>query len=115
MTFAQPAASPRLRYEAGKRLRMRLPHEHQAHWAPARHRPDVLASLARVNQGRLEQLLPEKYRRMRQSAFSFFRGAAVLMGSDLSTLPHTRISVQLCGDAHIRNLGAYAAPDGQIV
>jgi uncharacterized protein (DUF2252 family) len=115
MIFTQPSVSLKRRYEAGKRLRARLPREDQAHWTPAADRPNPLAILARVNQGRLEKLLPEKYRRMRLSAFSFFRGAAVLMGSDLSALPHTRISVQLCGDAHIRNLGAYAAPDGQLV
>jgi uncharacterized protein (DUF2252 family) len=115
MIFAQPSASLRRRYEAGKRLRVRLPREDQAHWAPARDRPDPMVTLARVNQGRVEKLLAEKHRRMRLSAFSFFRGAAVLMASDLSTLPHTRISVQLCGDAHIRNLGAYAAPDGRLI
>jgi uncharacterized protein (DUF2252 family) len=115
MIFAQPTASLQHRYEAGKRLRLRLPREDQAHWTPARDRPDPVATLARVKQGRLEKLLPEKYRRMRMSAFSFFRGAAGLMGSDLSTLPHTGINVQLCGDAHLRNLGAYAAPDGQLV
>jgi uncharacterized protein (DUF2252 family) len=115
MIFAQPSASLQRRYQAGKRHRLRLPREDQAHWTPAGDRPDPIATLARVNQGRLEKLLPEKYRRMRRSAFAFFRGAAVLMAADLSTLPHTRISVQLCGDAHIRNLGAYAAPNGQLV
>jgi uncharacterized protein (DUF2252 family) len=27
----------------------------------------------------------------------------------------TRIMAQICGDAHVRNLGAYAAPDGRLV
>jgi uncharacterized protein (DUF2252 family) len=87
MIFVQPSVSLKRRYEAGKRLRARLPREDQAHWTPAADRPHPLATLARVNQGRLEKLLPEKYRRMRLSAFAFFRGAAVLMGSDLSALP----------------------------
>ena len=52
---------------------------------------------------------------MRVSPFAFFRGAAVLMASDLATLPRTGLNVQLCGDAHVHNLGAYAAPDGQLV
>jgi uncharacterized protein (DUF2252 family) len=52
---------------------------------------------------------------MRVSPFSFFRGAAVLMASDLARLPRSGITVQLCGDAHVRNLGAYAAPDGRLV
>src|SRR5262245_66393608 len=52
---------------------------------------------------------------MRASPFSFFRGAAALMAADLARLPRTGVTVQLCGDAHVRNLGAYAAPDGTLV
>src|SRR5216684_1150840 len=116
MIFQQPSTdSVRRRYEAGKKLRKRLPREDQAHWAPARHRTDPLVTLAKVNKGRVQKLLPEKYKRMRLSPFSFFRGAAVLMASDLATLRDTGITVQLCGDAHVRNLGAYAAPDGRLV
>jgi hypothetical protein len=115
MKFQQPTDSIRRRYEAGKKLRTRLPREAQSRWAGATHRANPLTTLATVHDGRLRKLLPEKYKRMRVSPFSFFRGAAVLMGSDLATLPDTGITVQLCGDAHVRNLGAYAAPDGQLV
>ena len=38
-----------------------------------------------------------------------------MMAADLSVLPHTGLDTQLCGDAHVRNLGAYAAPDGRLV
>jgi uncharacterized protein (DUF2252 family) len=37
------------------------------------------------------------------------------MAADLATLPVTGLNVQLCGDAHVRNLGAYAAPEGHLV
>jgi uncharacterized protein (DUF2252 family) len=37
------------------------------------------------------------------------------MAADLATLPNTGIISQLCGDAHVRNVGAYAAPDGRLV
>jgi uncharacterized protein (DUF2252 family) len=37
------------------------------------------------------------------------------MAADLAALPTTGIHVQLCGDAHVRNLGAFAAPDGHLV
>jgi len=108
--------SPRDRYEAGKKLRKRLPRDAQSRWEAPRASPaDRLATLSEVNKGRLSALLPEKYKRMRVSPFSFFRGAAVLMASDLATLPRTGAIVQLCGDAHVRNLGAYAAPDGTLV
>ena len=115
MTFQQPAASLRDRYEAGRRLRKRLPRKQQARWTPAKDRPDPIQTLASTNEGRVARLLPEKHRRMRASPFSFFRGAAVLMASDLARLPCSGITVQLCGDAHVRNLGAYAAPDGRLV
>jgi uncharacterized protein (DUF2252 family) len=37
------------------------------------------------------------------------------MAADLSVLPNTGIVTQICGDAHVRNLGAFAAPDGRLV
>jgi uncharacterized protein (DUF2252 family) len=37
------------------------------------------------------------------------------MAADLAMLPSTGILTQLCGDAHIRNVGAFAAPDGRLV
>jgi uncharacterized protein (DUF2252 family) len=52
---------------------------------------------------------------MAASPFAFFRGAAPLMAADLATLPKTGLPVQICGDAHVRNLGAYAAPEGYLV
>ena len=71
----------------------------------------ILASTA----GRLPELLPIKFGRMAASPFGFFRGAVPLMAADLATLPTSSLTVQICGDAHIRNLGAYAAPDGRLI
>ena len=65
--------------------------------------------------GRLRALIKLKYELMAQSPFGYFRGAAPVMAADLSVLPSTGILSQLCGDAHVRNLGAYAAPDGRLV
>ena len=97
-------------------MRRRFPREAQAECAPATRSPrQRLQILARANQGRITRLLPEKFRRMRASPFAFFRGAAPLMAADLAALPRTGITVQMCGDAHVRNLGAYAAPDGTLV
>src|ERR1700722_12490090 len=109
MTFQQPAESIRQRYDAGKKLRTRLPHAAQAQWAPSSQRPDPLRTLVAVNHGRVTTLLPEKNRRIRISPFAFFRGAAVVMAADLATQPSTGLTVQLCGDAHAHNLGAYAS------
>jgi uncharacterized protein (DUF2252 family) len=33
-----------------------------------------------------------------------------MMAADLASLPVTGITVQICGDAHVRNLGAFASP-----
>jgi len=76
---------------------------------------DPLRILAAANTHRVASLLPEKFRRMRRTPFTFFRGSAALMAWDLARLPHCGLTVQLCGDLHVRNLGAYAASDGRLV
>src|ERR1700730_11285205 len=73
---------------------------------------DVLRASA---EGRLPQLLPVKYRRMKVSPFAFFRGAVSIMAADLGRLPNSGLHVQLCGDAHLQNLGSFATPDGKLV
>ena len=112
----QDLLSPQERYAAGRRLRFRVPRSRHAHWdvvaTDGVHRLSVLDA---VNEGRLATLLPEKQKRMGVSPFTFFRGAAALMAHDLATLPRTGLTTQLCGDAHVQNLGAYSAPDGTIV
>lgn len=75
----------------------------------------ALALLARSMRGRVPALIELKYERMMESPFGYFRGAAPVMAADLAVLPNTGIEAQLCGDAHVRNLGAYAAPDGRLV
>src|SRR5262245_24389105 len=96
-------------------MRERVPRKQHATWVVASPAKDRFLPLEGVNQGRLPHLLPEKYKRMRASPFAFYRGAAALMAADLATMPRTGIRVQLCGDAHIRNLGAYEALDGSLV
>lgn len=87
----------------------------QGRWSPAKARDDVVAQIEAASAGRLPTLLPIKYGRMAASPFGFFRGAAAVMAADLACLPTTGMVAQICGDAHVRNLGAYAAPDGQVV
>ncbi len=65
--------------------------------------------------GRVPALIALKYQLMAESPFGYFRGAAPVMAADLAQLPSTGIMSQLCGDAHVRNLGAFAAPDGRLV
>jgi len=108
-------ASPQERYLAGRKLRRRVSRQAQAEWTVVHATADRLRSLFEVKEARLARLLPEKYKRMRATPFAFFRGTAALMAADLATTRRTGVMVQICGDAHVRNLGAYAAPDGSLV
>jgi len=38
-----------------------------------------------------------------------------MMAADLASQPRCGITVQICGDAHVRNLGSFAAPDGRLI
>jgi uncharacterized protein (DUF2252 family) len=76
---------------------------------------DVIGRLRASEAGRLPNVLPFRHGRMAVSPFAFLRGNAAIMAPDLMALPHTGYTVQICGDAHLRNLGAYANPDGRVV
>lgn len=99
----------------GRHCRTVVPRVAQAIWKPPANRRDPVATLVAATAGRQAQLLPIKWARMSASPFGFFRGAASVMADDLAKLPTTGLRVQLCGDAHVLNLGAYAAPDGHLV
>jgi uncharacterized protein (DUF2252 family) len=99
----------------GRARRDRASRAGQARWTPPARRADPVETLARSFEGRLPELLPVKEARMSASPFGFFRGAVPVMAADLASLPRTGVEAQLCGDAHVRNLGAYAAPDGHLL
>jgi uncharacterized protein (DUF2252 family) len=73
------------------------------------------ALLDRSMRGRVPAFIKLKYELMAQSPFGYFRGAVPVMAADLAVLPSTGIVSQLCGDAHVRNLGAFATPEGRLV
>jgi uncharacterized protein (DUF2252 family) len=99
----------------GQAQRKHMRRADQAGWQPKLRRADPLHLLAESMHGRVPALVPIKYDRMGASPFGFFRGAVPVMAYDLSLGPNTGIHTQLCGDAHVRNLGAFAAPDGRLV
>src|SRR5207342_1045542 len=78
-------------------------------------RADPVALLESQETSRVQELVPVRHARMATSAFAFYRGAALLMASDLATAPRTGLQVQLCGDAHLSNFGLFAAPDRSVV
>ena len=108
-----PTAEERM--TAGRALRERVPRTSHAKWAPAADRPDPVTLLKESDRGRLAELLPIRYGRMRQSPFAFYRGAAALMAWDLAATPVTRIRVQACGDCHLLNFGGYGSPERRLV
>lgn len=103
------------RLEFGRNQRNRLRRVDQKQLRPEERKFDPIQVLLSSAEGRLRELLPIKYARMAVGPFAFFRGAVAVMAADLGRLPHTGIEVQLCGDAHIQNLGSFAAPDGKLV
>jgi uncharacterized protein (DUF2252 family) len=100
---------------AGKALRERVPRTAHAQWVCPADRPDPIDLLKHADRGRLPELLPIRYGRMRQSPFAFFRGAGAVMAMDLATTPKTGIRVQTCGDCHVRNFGGFGSPERRLV
>ena len=80
--------------ERGKSLRAAVPRELHAQWTPSLDRPDPVELLHSQDASRVQELLPLRYERMAASAFTFYRGAALIMASDLSETPTTGIKVQ---------------------
>ena len=91
--------------------------------APLRDQADVGAGTDRDPSGllleqaktRVPELVPLRHERMAVSPFTFFRGAALPMAADLAHRPSSGLRVQLCGDAHLANFGAFASPERKLV
>ncbi len=107
--------TPAERAARGKATRAEVPRTSHGAWEPALHRPDPVELLEEQAQTRVPELVPIRYGRMLVSPFTFYRGAAYLMASDLAAGPRTGLHTQLCGDAHLSNFGGFAAPDRKLV
>ena len=107
--------TPQERRALGQARRKQVRRQDHAHWDARLRRHDPIALVEESMRGRVPSLVALKYERMLVSPFGFFRGAVPVMAADLALLPHTGIVNQICGDAHVRNLGAFAAPDGRLV
>jgi uncharacterized protein (DUF2252 family) len=78
-------------------------------------RPDPVGLLEGQAATRVPELVPIRRGRMVASPFAFFRGAALVMASDLSGTPTSGIRAQICGDAHLANFGAFGSPERRLV
>ena len=103
------------RAAAGKEARKQVPRSSHAAWEPAAGRPDPVELLEEQAVTRVPELVPIRYGRMSVSPFTFFRGAALLMASDLSHTPDSGLKVQACGDAHLSNFGGFASPERELI
>jgi uncharacterized protein (DUF2252 family) len=99
------------RFARGRAARAEVPRSAHAEFDPSRERPDPIALLERQAETRVPDLVPIRYGRMLVSPFSFYRGAALVMASDLAATPTTRLRAQLCGDAHLSNFGVFGTPE----
>jgi uncharacterized protein (DUF2252 family) len=103
------------RVALGKAARREVPRSSHAVFEPDSDRSDVVALLESQAQARVAELVPLRYARMQVSPFTFFRGAALIMASDLARTPRTGFDVQCCGDAHLSNFGLYGSPERRLV
>ena len=99
----------------GKAERAEVPRSVHGEWVASSARRDPVELLEEQAASRVPELVPIRYGRMLVSPFTFYRGAAYLMAADLAGSQRTGLRVQLCGDAHLSNFGAFAAPDRRIV
>jgi uncharacterized protein (DUF2252 family) len=76
---------------------------------------DPVAILEAQAKSRVPELVPVRYGRMLVSPFTFYRGAAAVMAHDLAGTPRAGLRVQLCGDAHLSNVGGFASPERSLV
>ena len=103
------------RVARGKAAREVASRSGHGEWEPASDRRDPVDLLEEQAASRVQELVPIRYGRMLVSPFTFFRGAAYPMAADLADAARTGLEVQLCGDAHLSNFGAFAAPDRRLV
>ncbi|MEA2290242.1 MAG: hypothetical protein QOD55_2239, partial [Solirubrobacteraceae bacterium] len=111
----RPSLSPEERTATGKAARARVPRSDHATWEAPAGRADPVALLEEQALARVPELVPIRYGRMAASPFAHFRGAAVVMASDLAQSPRSGIRVQLCGDAHLCNFGGFASPERDLI
>jgi len=92
-----------------------VPRESHAGWQPPPSRPDPVSLLESQAASRVPDLVPVRYGRMMETPFTYYRGAALPMASDLASTPASGLIVQACGDAHLSNFGLFGSPERNLV
>ncbi len=99
----------------GKTARAEVPRDSHAMFDPPPDRPDPIGLLEEQGKSRVPELVPVRYGRMMVSPFTFFRGAALPMASDLAATPVSGLAVQACGDAHLSNFGLFGSAERRLM
>jgi uncharacterized protein (DUF2252 family) len=99
----------------GKAARAEVPRSSHGEFRPPARRTDPIKLLESQAATRVPELVPIRYGRMLVSPFTFYRGAALIMASDLARTPRSGFTVQCCGDAHLSNFGVFASPERRLV
>ena len=107
--------TPADRAARGKAARAEVPRDSHAAFEPPPDRPDPIGLLEQQAKTRVPELVPVRWGRMSVSPFTYFRGAALPMASDLAATPVSGLAVQACGDAHLSNFGIFGSAERRLV
>ena len=107
--------TPAERAARGKEARAAVPRDSHAVFDPPPGRPDPVGLLEEQAKSRVPELVPVRRGRMMVSPFTYYRGAALPMASDLSHTPVSGLAVQACGDAHLSNFGIFGSAERRLV
>ena len=95
------------RVARGKDARAVAPLGSQAEFVPGGSRDPVGLLLGQAK-SRVPELVPIRHGRMLVSPFTFYRGRRCRWRRIWPRTPVSGLRVQLCGDAHLSNFGAFA-------
>src|SRR5579864_5505459 len=104
-----------VRAARGKTARRAVPRESHAVFDPPSDRPDPITLLEEQAKTRVPELVPIRWGRMMVSPFTYYRGAALPMASDLADTPVSGLAVQACGDAHLSNFGIFGSAERRLM
>ncbi|MGH3245497.1 MAG: DUF2252 family protein, partial [Trebonia sp.] len=107
--------TPAERAERGKAARAEVPRESHALFDQGPDRADPIALLEEQAKSRVPDLMPIRRGRMMVSPFTFYRGAALPIASDLAHTPVSGLAVQACGDAHLSNFGLFGSAERRLM
>jgi uncharacterized protein (DUF2252 family) len=107
--------TPAERAARGAQARAAVPRESHAEFKVSAGRPDPITLLEEQATSRVPELVPVRWGRMMVSPFTYYRGAALPMASDLAATPVSGLTVQACGDAHLSNFGIFGSAERRLV